>query len=148
MPMGMTAIQAIEHLRNLRVKEQNKKVMLKGQAASAPLVPTVEVLEDLLARVAHLEKEQDKKGVMVPDPSKSLLRFVLSENPAASEAAAAQIVKALMGRVLHEVRKLQQEQLGEVNAAVVAKNAEWRHTAGGACEALKTLDERLLALLR
>ena len=147
MSMALKVIQAFEHLRNLRVKEQNKKDLLKGQAASAPLVPTVEMLEDLHERIAVLEREQDKRGIVVPDPSQALVAFVLSGDVAASQVAASIIVQRVFGRVMHEVKKLKDESAGEVRAAVSQGNAEWKSTATGAHEALEKLEQQLLTLL-
>jgi len=148
MSMGLSVIGSFEGLRSLRDKAENTSGVLKGQAPSAPLVPTVDMLEDLHERISRLEAEQDKKGVMVPDPSRGLVAFVLTDNPQASEAAARVIVKALMGRVMHEVKKLKAEAEGELRAAMSQKKDDWRHESTGGVQAMVKLEERLTALLK
>jgi len=148
MPMGLSVISSFESLRALVARERNKKgVLAKGQVATAPLVPVFDVLEDFHERLCVMEREHDKKGVMVPDPSRNMIQFVLADNPQASAAAAASIVKAVMGRVMHEVRKLKDENAGEVRAAIAQDNAEWKATATGGHDAMVKLEERLLELL-
>jgi len=150
MPMSLSVIQTFEALRTLRDRAVNKtSAMVKGQSASAPLVPTVEMLEDLHDRLTRLEAEQDKKGIMVPDPAKSLVDFVHASvgEGAVSHYTTAAAVKALMGRVMHEVRKVKAESEGELRAAMSQKKDDWRHESVGGVQAMVKLEERLTALL-
>jgi len=153
MPMSLTVMQVFESLRVLRDRALNKtSALVKGQSDSAPLVPTVQMLEDLHNRVSVLEEEQGKRGVMVPDPSQDLIGFVSQSVEDATFRAmdagtSGAAIKALFGRVLHEVRKIKTEHEGELRAAMHQKKDEWRHQSVGGVQALTKLEERLVAML-